>query len=75
MAKKSKQINPEKIKFEEGLEKLEDIISDLEKGEMGLEDSIASFQEGTQLYKALNKKLDAAEGEVKILLEDFEKEA
>ena len=64
--------------FEENLNKLEDIVSKLEKGEYALEDSIKMFEEGISLTKTLQKTLDDAEGKLKVVvnssLEDFDKE-
>lgn len=64
--------------FEENLNKLEDIVSKLEKGEYALEDSIKMFEEGIALTKVLQKTLDDAEGKLKVVvnsaLEDFDKE-
>jgi exodeoxyribonuclease VII small subunit len=71
MAKKDQE--PVEIKFEQGLSRLEEIISILERGELGMEESIGYFREGSVLYKNLQEKLGAADGEIKEVLEDFEK--
>lgn len=71
MAKKEEE--QQEIKFEEGLTRLEEIISILERGELGLEESIGYFREGSALYRSLQEKLGAADGEIKEVLEDFEK--
>ncbi|MFP4498619.1 MAG: exodeoxyribonuclease VII small subunit [Vulcanimicrobiota bacterium] len=68
-----KKENLEKIKIEDGLERLEEIIDNLENGEISLEDSIQNFREGARIYKHLEQKLEKARGEVKILLDDFKK--
>ena len=64
--------------FEENLNKLENIVSKLEKGDCALEDSIKMFEEGIALTKTLQKTLDDAEGKLKVVLnsslEDFDKE-
>jgi len=62
----------DELKFEDGLAKLENILATLERGEIGLEEAIAYFKEGSALYGRLQEKLKSAEGEVKIVLEDFE---
>lgn len=55
-------------KFEECLQRLEKIVSELEKGEIPLEKSLALFEEGMQLSNACRKELEQAEGKVEILL-------
>ena len=54
--------------FEESLKKLENIVDQLEKGEMSLEDSLKLFEEGVGLSAACKKELDAAEGKVQMLI-------
>lgn len=53
-----------KLSFEQSLEKLEDIIRHLEKGDMPLNDSIKLFEEGTTLVNSCNAMLDEAEQKV-----------
>ena len=55
-------------KFEEGLQRLEKIVQELEKGEVPLEKSLTLFEEGMQLSAACRKELEQAEGKVEILL-------
>ena len=55
-------------KFEESLKKLEEIVEQLEKGEIPLEQSLALFEEGMKMSNACRKELEAAEGKVEILL-------
>jgi exodeoxyribonuclease VII small subunit len=55
-------------KFEEGLERLQKIVEELEKGEVPLEQSLTLFEEGVKLSAACRKELDEAEGKVEILL-------
>lgn len=55
-------------KFEECLQRLEQIVQELEKGEVPLEKSLTLFEEGMQLSTACRKELEQAEGKVEILL-------
>jgi exodeoxyribonuclease VII small subunit len=55
-------------KFEECLQRLEQIVQELEKGEVPLEKSLALFEEGMQLSSTCRKELEQAEGKVEILL-------
>ena len=59
---------PEK-KFEEMLEKLENIVHRMEEGNITLEESLAAFEEGIKLSRMCAKKLDEAQRKVEILLE------
>lgn len=55
-------------KFEECLQRLEQIVDELEKGDIPLERALALFEEGMKLSQACKTELDAAEGRVEILL-------
>jgi len=50
--------------FEEQLDRLEVIVSQLEKGDAQLADSLALFEEGTKLITFCSKELDQAEQKV-----------
>ena len=54
--------------FEESLTKLEEIVAQLERGDLSLEDSVKLFEEGTHLSAECRKQLEEAEGRVEILL-------
>jgi exodeoxyribonuclease VII small subunit len=54
-------------KFEEELKDLETIVSKIDSGELTLEESIAAFERGVMLVKALNGKLDEVERKVELL--------
>jgi exodeoxyribonuclease VII small subunit len=55
-------------KFEEGLQRLEKIVKELEKGEVPLERALTLFEEGMQLSNSCRKELEEAEGKIEILL-------
>ena len=55
-------------KFEECLQRLEQILAELERGEIPLEKSLQLFEEGMTLSKACRKELEEAEGKIEILL-------
>lgn len=61
------------IKFEKAMERLEEIVQTLEKGDMPLEDSLKVFEEGIKLSKTCMTKLDEAEKRVEILMKDKDK--
>ncbi len=54
--------------FESALHKLEQITSELEQGEMGLDKSLKKFDEGVQLVNFCHDKLDEARSKVDMLL-------
>ena len=54
--------------FEEGLDRLEQIVKDLEQGELDLEKSLELFEQGVELSKSCHKQLEEAEQKVEILL-------
>ncbi|HPF83101.1 MAG TPA: exodeoxyribonuclease VII small subunit [Bacilli bacterium] len=59
------------MKFEEKMQKLENIIEDLEKDEVNLDDSINKYTEAMKLIKDCDKSLKTAEDKIaKIIKED-----
>jgi exodeoxyribonuclease VII small subunit len=58
------------VKFEEALARLEAIVSELERGQLPLEDSMRIFEEGMKLSKTCLKMLEDAERKVEILIKD-----
>ncbi len=56
------------IKFEEALKKLEKIVSDMEAGEMPLDESLAKYEEGIKLSKICSRQLEAAKSKVELLM-------
>jgi len=56
------------MKFEEGLRKLENIVSTLDEGQVALDDALALFKEGLNLTKELSKALDDIERKVEVLV-------
>jgi len=53
-----------KLSFEQALEQLEQIVTDLERGDVPLEASIAKYEEGEVLKKHCASLLQAAENKV-----------
>ena len=58
------------VNFEESLQKLEKIIEKLEDGDISLEESVKSFEQGIGLVKECQKQLSQAELKVKKLLDN-----
>jgi exodeoxyribonuclease VII small subunit len=57
-----------KEKFEDALEKLEDIVKKMEAGDLPLDEALKSFEEGIKLIRICQAKLDEAERRVEMLL-------
>lgn len=55
-------------KFEQSLEKLQNLVRELESGDCSLEDSIKKFEEGMALAKACQDRLSQAEQKIELLL-------
>ena len=58
------------MKFEEAMKRLEDIVKKLEGGDLPLEDSIGSFEEGMKLVNLCSKRLEEAEQKVNLLIKE-----
>ena len=54
--------------FEKKLARLEEIVAKMESGDLSLEDSLKSFEEGVRLSRECNTQLSEAEQKVKLLL-------
>ncbi|MBP2849224.1 exodeoxyribonuclease VII small subunit [Dickeya oryzae] len=66
MPKKTEQ----PVSFEISLAELEQIVSRLESGELPLEEALNAFEQGVQLARQGQVKLQQAEQRVQILLND-----
>ena len=56
--------------FEQAIKQLEQIVQDLESGDMPLEKAVKKFEEGIQLAKFCSEKLDETEKRITILMQD-----
>jgi exodeoxyribonuclease VII small subunit len=57
-------------KFEDAMERLENIVESLESGDLSLEESLKIFEEGMNLVNFCSKKLEEAEKKVTMLIKD-----
>jgi exodeoxyribonuclease VII small subunit len=53
--------------FDDGLDRLEALVQQLESGSLGLEEALARFEEGVGLSQALQQQLAQAQRRVEIL--------
>lgn len=58
--------------FEEDLERLEQVVKDLEEGDLTLDESLKRFEEGVRLARACEKALAQAEKRIEVLSKDSE---
>lgn len=70
MSPKKQELNKEakEEKFEHTLERLQDLVRQLESGDCSLEDSIQKFEEGMALARSCQDRLTQAEQKIEILL-------
>jgi exodeoxyribonuclease VII small subunit len=60
--------------FELAMKQLEQIVQDLETGDMPLEKAIKKFEEGIQISKYCSDKLDESEKRITLLMRDSDGE-
>jgi len=58
------------IKFEEALKRLEKIVEDLEQGELSLDEALKKYQEGIELSRACNQRLENAKKKIDMLVKN-----
>ena len=66
MAEKEKK----EPKFEEALKRLEQIVEELETGELPLEESMKQYEEGVHLSKLCAKRLEEAKKKIELLMKE-----
>ena len=58
---------PEPASFDDGLDRLEALVQQLESGSLSLEEALGRFEEGVQLSQVLQKHLAEAQRRVEVL--------
>ena len=59
--------------FEMAMKQLEQIVQDLETGDMPLEKAIKKFEEGIKISKYCSEKLDESEKRITLLMRDSDR--
>lgn len=59
-----------KPNFEKSLNELEEIIEQLEKGDLPLDETLAKYERGIKIYKQCHNILENAEKKISILLKN-----
>ena len=70
MSDNSKPLIKEPANFEQAINRLEELVKELEEGEVPLEKALEAFEEGQVLIKFCEKKLQVAEQTLKQLSKD-----
>lgn len=55
------------IKFEEAIKKLEKIVEDLENGDLSLDDALKKYQDGMEMARLCNQRLENAKKKIDVL--------
>ncbi len=58
-------MNDKNMTFEQSMQRLEQIVRAMERGDIALDESLKLFQEGTELVRSCGKLLDDAELQIK----------
>lgn len=61
-------MNQQNKTFEESMQRLEQIVRAMERGDVPLEESLKLFQEGTELVRSCGKLLEEAQLQVKLIM-------
>ncbi len=61
-------MNEKNMTFEQSMQRLEQIVRAMERGDVALEESLKLFQEGTELVRNCNQLLDDAQLQVKKIM-------
>lgn len=61
-------MNQKNASFESNMQRLEQIVRAMERGDVPLEESLKLFQEGTDLVRSCNQLLDQAQLQVKMIM-------
>ena len=58
------------IKFEKAMTRLENIVDELERGDLDIDKSLEIFEEGIKMSRLCTKKLNEAEAKIQKLTKD-----
>ena len=61
--------NPKPLNFEKQLKELEEVVANMEAGELTLEESLKAYEKGIRLTRECQAALDDAQQRIDILVE------
>ncbi len=67
------EMGEEDLSFEKTIARLKDLVDKMETGNLGLEEMITLYAEGSRLVSQCEEKLRSAEGKIRELMEKNEK--
>ena len=70
MSTKTSTSDDEQLSFEEAMAELDDLVSQMEDGDLSLDDSLKAFERGVMLTRQGQQALSQAELRVKTLTDD-----
>ena len=68
----AKATTDKELSFEQAIDRLEDIVEQIESGEVGLEQALTQYEQGQALIKRCRGILDQAERRIAELTQDAE---
>jgi exodeoxyribonuclease VII small subunit len=72
MGRKNKEEQGRTMKFDESLERLDEILQQLEEGHLSLDETFSIFEQGVTLVRESQNFLDEVEQKVTLLTQDDE---
>jgi exodeoxyribonuclease VII small subunit len=69
-AKPAKSASKNEPKFEDAMSELEDVVRQLEAGDVPLEESLAAFEKGVSLVRLLHTRLDSVQEKIEELTQN-----
>lgn len=67
MASVPRPVSVAPVNYEAALEELEQLVARLESGDLPLEQLLSAYQRGAELLKFCRDRLEAVEGQIKVL--------
>jgi exodeoxyribonuclease VII small subunit len=67
MAAASRHVLPNPARYEDALKELEQLVVQLESGDMPLEQLLTQYKRGAELLKFCRDRLEAVEAQIKVL--------
>ena len=64
----------DKLTYEESIKELEQLVKELENGDLTLDESIEKFEKGMELSKHCSKLLESAEKRITMVIENADGE-
>jgi len=61
-------MNQKNASFESNMQRLEQIVRAMERGDVALDESLMLFQEGTDLFRSCNELLEKAQLQIKKIM-------